>query len=721
MSAAIRGGLPPGIAALILGLARLQIMSRFIVLATDTDVGKTTFSLLWLHAFASAYWKPVETGASDSELIARLVPGAVVHPPVMALREPVAPPLAARREGRMIPSARELAIAMPTGDMLVESFGSPFSPLNDSELQVELVRDLALPSVLVASSALGAIGRVMQCWSALDAEGLRPTAIVLLGMRDVYAEDEIRKHTHGSCVVSLERPTAWTIDALRECATRQREQLDDVHGAIAKHLDRYVIMPSPSKSDAFPRRDRQGAADNARTVFGRPLPDGRGSERIQSVDKSDTFRGARSNPKTLLADDRRCVWHPYTPLEGSADPLVVVGAKDEFLELADGSRVIDGISSWWTILHGHRHPPLMRALAEAASRIDHVLFAGVTHPAAVELADLLLGTMPWCGGRVFYSDNGSTAVEVALKMAYQYWCHLGEPGRTRFIGFEHGYHGDTFGAMAVSRDPVFFGCFEPLLFRADILPIDANRLDDHLKHHAHETAAIIIEPLVQGAGGMRMHTPQMLSDIAEVAKRHSVLFIADEVMTGGGRTGTLWAHQAAGVGPDFVCAAKTLTGGILPLAATLVSPRIVKAFQSADRVRTFFHGHSFTANPLACAVAACNMRSMLKSQNEPKRIEAFWSQALNPLRDDPNVVEVRIRGTIAAIELAGSTGYLAEIGPQLHRFCLQRGVFLRPLGNVLYALPPFCTTEESLRQIAATMADAVSIDKRLRPANEPEA
>src|SRR5262249_2647787 len=263
-------------------------------------------------------------------------------------------------------------------------------------------------------------------------------------------------------------------------------------------------------------------------------------------------------------------------------PLACVGAQDELLYLADGRRVIDGISSWWTILHGHRYPPLMAALREASAAFDHVHFAGVTHQPAVELADLLLETMPGRGGRVFYSDNGSTAVEVALKMAYQFWCHHGEPERTRFVGFEHGYHGDTFGSMAVSRDPVFFGRFEPLLFQADILPLDPVHLDEHLHKHREQIAAVILEPLVQGAGGMRMHSPETLRQIVDITHRHGVLFVADEVMTGGGRTGTLWAHQSGGVTPDLLCASKTLAGGVLPLAATLVAPAIVDAFRTAD-------------------------------------------------------------------------------------------------------------------------------------------
>jgi len=300
--------------------------------------------------------------------------------------------------------------------------------------------------------------------------------------------------------------------------------------------------------------------------------------------------GASGDALDWVRRDAETIWHPYTSLRESDAPLPVVGAYDEFLTLADGRRVIDGISSWWTILHGHRDPPLMAALAEAAAQIDHVHFAGVTHPWAVELAELMLATMPWRDGRVFYSDNGSTAVEVALKMAYQFWCHRGEPQRTLFVGFEGGYHGDTFGAMSVGRDPVFFGRFEPLLFRAEVVPMSAERLDDVLTKNPDRVAAVILEPLVQGAGGMRMHTPAELRAIFEVTRKHGALFIADEVMTGGGRTGTLWAHQAAAIAPDLVCAAKTLAGGILPLAATLAAPAIVAAWDTDDRTRTFSTG-----------------------------------------------------------------------------------------------------------------------------------
>ena len=632
-------------------------MNDFLILGTDTDAGKTTFALLWLSVYFKEYeyWKPLETGPSDSAHVARLVPDAHVHPPGLRFETPVAPLLAARQAGRGIPTAKEIAGWRPrtlNGEpgLVIETFGGPFSPLNDAELQLTLIRELALPCVLVSSTRLGGIGRTLQCLAALHAEGIEPAAIVLLGPRDLFTEESVRRHAPGITIAALTPPDEWTSPALHACAKSQSEQMDRLARTLAR---------------------------------------------------------SRGPDRHLLAEDHRCVWHPYTPLVGADDPLVCVGAHDEFLELADGRTVNDAISSWWTILHGHRHPPLMQALAEASHRLDHVLFAGVTHPDAVELADLLLGTMPWVGGRVFYSDNGSTAVEVALKMAYQFWCHHGEPKRTRFLGFDHGYHGDTFGAMSVGRDPLFFGRFEPLLFRADILALDPGRLDDHLDQHAQETAAVILEPLVQGAGGMRMHTPETLRQIVEITQRHGVLFIADEVMTGGGRTGTLWAHQAAGVVPDLVCAAKTLTGGVLPLAATLVAPKIVSAFQTADRARTFFHGHSFTANPLACAVAARNFRLLVQEPHGGLRIENFWRKSLVDLLKLPRVKDVRIRGVIAAIEIDATGGYLAEAADAMRRTCLELGVFLRPLGTVLYALPPFCTSDDSLDRIARAMTAAV--------------
>lgn len=640
-------------------------MNHLLILGTDTDVGKTTFALLYLAAFATRweYWKPVESGASDSQLVQRLLPEVHVHPPVKRVPQPLAPPLAARLAGEVIPSPAALAAACPTPTapqrcLLIETFGSPFSPLTDTDLQLRLVERLPAAKVLVSSSRLGAIGRTLACLEALDRYGQLPQIVVLLGPRDDYAAEQIGRHGRGVPVLSLEMPASWDTPGIRQAAEAQRATLEQV-----------VVLATPP-----------------------------------------ALRSAVEDRTAVLhAQDRALLWHPYTSLREADPPLACVAAQDEFLWLADGRRVIDAISSWWTILHGHRHPVLMQALHRASQEIDHVLFAGVTHPWAVALAERLLATAPWQGGRVFYSDNGSTAVEVALKMAYQFWCHRGEPQRTLFIGFEHGYHGDTFGAMSASRDPVFFGWFEPLLFRSQILPLDAEVLEETLQRHRGEVAAIILEPLVQGAGGMRLHAPALLRDLAAVAAQQQVLFIADEVLTGGGRFGPLWTHQEAGVVPDLICAAKTLTGGILPLAATLAAPHIVAAFDSDDRRRTFFHGHSYTAQPLACAVALANWELLPQViPAAPRRLEAFWQQALEPLRRLPQVRDLRIKGSLAAIELNDPGGYLAEVGRHLRRFCLQQGVFLRPLGNVLYALPPLGIADSSLEQLAEVLRRAVA-------------
>jgi adenosylmethionine-8-amino-7-oxononanoate transaminase/dethiobiotin synthase len=626
-------------------------MSDFIVVGTDTDAGKTTFALLWLTAFGKrySYWKPVETGSSDTESIRQLVPNASVFPPLIRLETPVAPPLAAKREGKSIPFASRLARSRPqfAGPLLIETFGGPLSPLNDSELQIKLIRNLGLPCLLVTSSSVGAVGRTLSALRAMRSEGVSVPWVVLLGPHDDYAVGEIAKHGDVA-IFSLSPPRAWDSDGLLSAVADQRGEIDRLAAAMA-------VRNPPAQT-----------------------------------------------PEDLVVRDQQYVWHPYTPLRGVDPPLPVVGACDEFLTLADGRKLIDAISSWWTILHGHRHPRLMDALSRASEQFDHVMFAGITHEPAVKCAELLLDTVPWKGGRVFFSDNGSTAVEVALKMAYQYWCHRGEPHRKLFIGFEGAYHGDTFGAMAVGRDPTFFGTFEPLLFEAVHLPVQPDLLDRFLSRRHAEVAAVAIEPLIQAAGGMRFHFPELLRNLYAVVRKHHVLFIADEVMTCG-RTGSFWAHSLAGIEPDLICAGKTLAGGVLPLAATLASPAIVEAFDSEDRRKTLFHGHSFTAHPLACAVAVENLRIMASDQfrKTSKRVEDFWqlSVAANKIRDLPRVINFRVCGTVLAMDIYAAGGYLSEVAGPIRKVAEDTGVFLRPLGNVVYAMPPLCTTDESLARI----------------------
>lgn len=630
------------------------MMTDVVIVGTDTDAGKTSLSLLFLAAFPEqfAYWKPVETGESDTETVRRLVSSATIFEPLARFREAVAPALAASREGRVMPSVAEVLKAKPASakPLLMETFGSPLSPLSDEVLQVELIRGFHSSIWLVASSAVGAIGRVLQSLTSLKAHGLSASTVILVGPHDEYAATQIRKHwAEPLSVLQLEQPHGRTSEDLQVAVNEQRAELTALRSTLE------IKQESTSALD-------------------------------------------------WVARDRAVVWHPYTSLADPIAPLPVISAYAEFLHLADGRRIIDGISSWWTILHGHNNRQLKHALQMASESLDHVLFAGVTHPAAIELAERLLPSTPWDGGRVFYSDNGSTAVEVALKMAYQYWCHRGEPQRTLFIGFDDCYHGDTFGTMAISRDPTFFGRFEPLLFRTERVPLSADALDAKLLANKGKVAGVIIEPIVLGAGGMKMYPPRELKAIEAVVRKHGVAFIVDEVMTRC-RTGSLWAFSQANVIPDFICSGKTLTGGILPLAVTLVSPQIVSEFETPDRAKTFFHGHSFTANPLACAVAVANERLMETGEwlRQSNRIEQFWRTHLVDLKCQPGVSDVRICGTIVAVEIESRGGYLSEIGPKLRSFSIERGVLLRPLGNVLYAMPPLCTSDESLAKIVDVM------------------
>jgi adenosylmethionine---8-amino-7-oxononanoate aminotransferase len=420
--------------------------------------------------------------------------------------------------------------------------------------------------------------------------------------------------------------------------------------------------------------------------------------------------------RPLLERDRRTVWHPYTQMLTAPPPLPVVRAEGVYLYLEDGRRILDGISSWWVNIHGHAHPRLNEALAAQAARLDHVLFAGCTHPPAVDLAEQLVARLPPGLTRVFYSDNGSTAVEVAVKIALQYWRNVGRPERQVLVALHHAYHGDTVGAMSVSGDSVFTDAFRPLRFpvtRAHApycfrCPLQLDRatcgvaclgdLEAQLRARGDTVAAVIVEPMIQGAGGMIVWPPEFLAGVRRLCDRYGALLIADEVFTGFGRTGRMFACEHAGVTPDMACLSKALTAGCLPLGATVVRDAIYEAFLSTDRRRTFFHGHSFTANPLACAVALASLRIFDEEDvmGRVARLEARLTTGLEPLRALPHVGDVRVLGGVGAVELVsgdGPHGYLDEIGPRLAAAFLERGLLLRPLGHVVYVMPPYVITD----------------------------
>lgn len=407
---------------------------------------------------------------------------------------------------------------------------------------------------------------------------------------------------------------------------------------------------------------------------------------------------------TLSTRDAAVLWHPFTQMQTAPLPIPIVRGEGSVLFDADGRTYLDMISSWWVNLHGHAHPYIAERVSEQLRTLEHVIFAGFTHEPAVQLAERLLPLLPSNQKRVFYSDNGSTAVEVALKMAFQYWHNLGQP-RRRVIALDGAYHGDTFGAMSVGGRSAFSAPFAPFLFDVDYLPTPVPGEEEAVLAQAEalftdDVAAFIAEPLVQGAGGMVMYEPAVLDKLIQLAHQHGALVIADEVMTGFGRTGKLFASHHLTEQPDLMCLSKGLTGGTMALGVTTCTAAIYDAFLSNDKFKTLFHGHSFTANPLACAASLASMDLLLSpdTQASIERIADQHAIFANWLRQHPAVTSVRQRGTILAFDLVagGEASYFSNIRDMTYNFLLERGILMRPLGNVLYFLPPYCTTNEQL-------------------------
>ena len=408
------------------------------------------------------------------------------------------------------------------------------------------------------------------------------------------------------------------------------------------------------------------------------------------------------------------VWHPFAQHALIPEFPIITHGEGAWLERADGKRILDAISSWWVITHGHRHPRIVAAVKDQIDRLDQAIFANFTHQPAEDLAHGLLAIAPPGLAHVFYSDSGSTAVEVALKMALGYWRNRGEK-RSRIIALEHAYHGDTVGTMSAGARGVFNAAYEPLLFDVARLPFPSPGREqqtlDALEREAPQAAALIVEPLICGAGGMLIYSPGTLREMKRICERHGTLFIADEVMTGFGRTGTLFACGQADIAPDILCLAKGLTGGSLPLAATLATRAIFDAHYSTDRSRTFFHSSSFTANPVACAAATANL-AIWRDENVLDRIAALGAmqaERLNLFRTDGRFADVRRLGTITALDLnVPDPGYLAGLGPKLMAFFLDRGLLLRPLGNTIYIMPPYCVTAQELDLLYDAIREAAA-------------
>jgi adenosylmethionine-8-amino-7-oxononanoate aminotransferase len=423
-------------------------------------------------------------------------------------------------------------------------------------------------------------------------------------------------------------------------------------------------------------------------------------------------------PSDLIRKDQQYIWHPFTPQKPQPEAIGIVKGEGTLLFDENGNKYIDAISSWWVTLHGHAHPYIAEKIYQQALTLEQVIFAGFTHAPAVNLAERLMGILPGSFAKIFYSDNGSTSTEVALKMAIQYWSNLNreeksgkENTRKKILAFKNSYHGDTFGAMSVSDRGVFTLAFHDLLFEVIFIDTPTTENIGDIKaiihENGHEIACFIYEPLVQGAGGMKMTDPYLLNELLNTVKLNEIICIADEVMTGFGRTGRFFASEYMQKKPDIICLSKGLTGGTMALGVTACTEKIYSAFVTDNKYHTFFHGHSFTANPLACTAALASL-DLLEKDSCLKNIEWICEQQagfIENLRNNDKLYPKKIHnprqlGTIAAFEVSsGVDGYLNNISSIITKKCIDHGVYIRPLGNTVYIMPPYCIIQQELRKV----------------------
>jgi len=423
----------------------------------------------------------------------------------------------------------------------------------------------------------------------------------------------------------------------------------------------------------------------------------------------------------LRERDSKFVWHPFTQQKNMIESIVISSAKGSYLYDENGNAYLDAISSWWVNIHGHSHPYIAQKIHEQASQLEHIIFAGFTHEPAVTLAERLVNILPGNFSKTFYSDDGSTSTEVAIKMAIQYWWNVQSTvggqqstGRKRLLAFKNSYHGDTFGSMSVSDRSVFTLAFHELLL--DVIFIDTpnesnfESIKREISKHGNEIAAFIYEPLIQGAGGMKMYDPVLMDELLLFIKQKNIVCIADEVMTGFGRTGKLFASEYLQTKPDIICLSKGLTGGTMALGVTACTENIYNAFVNDDGKKTFFHGHSFTANPIACSAANANL-DLFEQNNVMQNVQFISDRNIafaQQLRQLNGIKNVRCLGSILAFEIEqGEDVYLNSVSAVLTKKGLDKGVYIRPLGNTVYIMPPYCITNEELDIIYSVLLDLI--------------
>ncbi|MEB0260149.1 MULTISPECIES: adenosylmethionine--8-amino-7-oxononanoate transaminase [unclassified Mucilaginibacter] len=416
----------------------------------------------------------------------------------------------------------------------------------------------------------------------------------------------------------------------------------------------------------------------------------------------------------LAERDLKVIWHPYTQMKTAQPPIPIVRGEGTCLYAEDGTKYIDAISSWWVNIHGHSHPYIAKKIAEQLTVLEHAIFAGFTHPGAVELAERLLAILPNNQAKAFYSDNGSTAIEVAIKMCLQYWHNKGEQ-RTKIIAFKNAYHGDTFGAMSVSGRSAFTAAFDSLLFEVEFIDLpnmsNIDALKSQISSLKSQISSFIFEPLVQGSAGMIMYEAKYLDELMAHCQKEGVLLIADEVFTGFGRTGKSFACEHVQTQPDIMCFSKGLTGGTMAFGLTTCTQEIYDAFLSDDKMKTLFHGHSYTANPIACSAALASLDLFLEpsTQQNIDRITAKHTAFAEKVKGHKSIKTTRQTGTILALEweTGNNTSYFSGLRDKLYHYFLDKGIILRPLGNIIYILPPYCITDTELDYIYTTIRQAL--------------
>lgn len=643
----------------------MKIQKGLFITGTDTGVGKTLVSALLMKVLSryvrAHYFKPVQTGYLEDDdtttvqKLAELKPDQLIQP-IYRLKAPMSPNRAAALEGVDISLDQVYAsfLSLSSEFLVVEGAGGLQVPLSGKVRIVDMAQKISLPVVIVASTRLGTINHTLLTYQSALQKGLDVLGVVLSGPKDEGLQEALQEQGVRVLFSIPELKTGSDWLAVEKV-------VEDVKGVLLSS----VVEPNWSELD------------------------------------------------------RQYIWHPFTQHKSQDNHSLVTRAEGAHFYLENHKKVVDGISSWWVNVLGHSRPEIAEAIAQQAQNLEHVIFAGFTHKPAVQLSERIIQKLRLRYSniqKVFFSDNGSTSVEVALKMSYQYFALKGETQRKKFMALRGGYHGDTLGAMSVGEPEGFHTYFKPLMMPVDYMTPDSLSELELFEKSADQYAACIIEPLIQGAGGMRIYSVPYLQKLADICHAKGVHLICDEIFTGFYRTGHFLASDHADLQPDFICLSKGLTGGFLPLSLTVTTQKIFDAF-CGDKLQTaFLHGHSYTGNPLACAAAVASL-DLLENADVQRRIQSLsqWTkEEINKLKGLEGVSRPRCLGTIGAFDVQGKQGYFdGDFAQRFSQLCLEQNIFVKPLGGTVYTVPPYCIEENEFRRMYSVITKTLKTVREL--------